>query len=109
MNLYTNMQIRRDRLARDLEEVEAKLDLAHGFGDDEYEEHAVIRFDKTLGYTHATYAYAAIKCKGYWYISGPVGGGKAFTWEELIAWLLGGTPTRELWRVDTYIEISRED
>lgn len=101
------LHLRIERLDTEREEVSRRLDLIHKFGADVYEDGAVIRFDKTLGFENRSYSYCAIKCNGNWYTSGPVRGGAPRTWDELIAWLASGVPCEEIWMVTDYIEVTR--
>lgn len=102
------LHLRIERLDIEREEVSRRLDLIHKFGEDVYEDGAVIRFDKTLGHENRTFSYCAIKCpNGLWYTSGPVRGGTPYTWGELIGWLASGVPCEEIWLVTDYIEVTR--
>ena len=100
----TEAQLRR-RLAlldRDREETLDRLALVSAFGDDVYEHGAVITYEKHFDRSGQTYSYAAIKSPhdGHWYTTGPVGGARAQTWEELVSWLTSGPrPTTEVWLV----------
>jgi len=83
----------------------ARLEATKRFGDDDWEEGTVIRFDKVFTYGGKTYAYAMLKAGGLWYSTGPRAP-KAFTWEEMIAWLLEGPhATTEMWVVSEYTNI----
>jgi hypothetical protein len=81
------------------------------FGEDNFTSHTIIAFTDKL-----SYSYCAIKVAGYWYLSGPVNGGKKLTWEQLcndyfsvnfgfrtmITGLVLGLPTQESKRRDAY-------
>lgn len=101
------LHLRIVRLDAEREEIAARLDLLHKWGDDVYEDGAVIRFDKTLGHANQSYSYTAIKCNGNWYTSGPVRGGTPRTWQELVTWLASGVPCDTIWMVTDYIEVTR--
>lgn len=100
------MHLRLSRIDSEREEISTRLDLIHKFGTDEYEEGAVIRFDKVLGHDNHSYSYCAIKCGGNWYTSGPVRGGTPRTWDDLIGWLASGVPCMEIWLVTDYVEVT---
>lgn len=76
--------------------VNKKLAAIEAFGTDEFPEHAVIRFGKTMTNRQREpqrYMYAAIKVDGHWYTTGPKG--QRYTWDELLVWLVSGDhPTR---------------
>lgn len=100
------MQRRLDWALAEAERVAAKLAVLEQFGDDEYEEGCVLRFNKTFRPGGTDYAYAMIKCNGLWYSTGPRAP-KGFTWEAMINWLTEGpVATYEIWMVSEYTRVS---
>jgi len=87
---------------RAIERAMSKLEVLEQFGDDEYEEGAVIRFDYQFAEGGKMYAYAAIKCAGLWYSTGPKAP-KAYTWEQLIDFWAQAKNTIEIWYVSEYM------
>jgi hypothetical protein len=63
----------------------AKLAELSAYGEDNFEEGAVIRFTYIFRPHGTEYSYAAIKCNNLWYTTGPRAP-KAYTWEDLVAW-----------------------
>jgi hypothetical protein len=70
--------------------VAAKLALVDSYGEDTYDDGAVIRFTKRLDGPRGPqdYTYAAIKADNHWYTTGPYG--RKYTWLELLAWFVRG-------------------
>lgn len=93
MATSTNMK---EYYERRLEEINNKLAMIESYGEDDFEDGAVLVFDKVMG--NQTYKYAAIKAVGLWYTTGPKSP-KAYTWDELVSWFSEGTPVFEVWYV----------
>jgi hypothetical protein len=76
--------------------VSDKLAAIEAYSNDDFPEHTVIRFGKTMPNRQREpqrYMYAAIKVEGHWYTTGPKG--QRYTWDELLVWLVSGDhPTR---------------
>lgn len=69
--------------------VAQKIALLDGFGDDNFAEHAVIRYAKQFAEGDATvYMYSAIKVGDLWYSSG--NSGTERTWSQLVTFLIEG-------------------
>lgn len=66
------------------------------FGEDDFEDGDVLRFDKKFHQRGQVYSYAAIKANGLWYTTGP-NSPKAYTWDELVQFL-----PDEVWYVTEY-------
>lgn len=82
-------------------------EIAMKFGiDDEYNDGDIIWADLQFPGGTGVYKYAFIKAGGNWYTSGPKGGGKFWTWDELTTWMndsmivkkFGVTERREIFR-----------
>ena len=65
-----------------------KLQMINKFGDDEYDDGTVVRFQKKFTADGHAYMYAAIKAAGKWYLTGKEQGG--LTWEQFVMFLVGG-------------------
>jgi hypothetical protein len=76
-------------------EVEKRLKLIEAYGEDNFPEGAVIRFKKQFRPDSTAYSYAAIKVNGQWYTSGPKST-RAYSWLELVAWLVAGVPVTNI-------------
>lgn len=71
-------------------ELDRKRALIADFGQDNYEEGTVIHFEKYFpqqGDKAKRYLYAAIKCDGRWFTTGPKATA-GFTWTDLVLWLV---------------------
>lgn len=88
------------------ERFEAQADAARGraayldsLPKDEYDEGTAVVFTHTFADSSRVYSYAAIKCKDFWYTTGPMGGNEARTWQNLLAFADEGSlywcPTAE--------------
>lgn len=71
-------------------ERDARIKAMERFGPDNYPDHAIIHFDYQFYEDTKVYAYAAIKCNGLWYSTGPRAP-KAYTWAQMIEWWLRST------------------
>ena len=90
-----DVRVRQVLLARQVElEVEKRLALIESYGDDNYSENSVIRFQKTFVKGGTKYTYAAIKAGGLWYTTGPKSP-KGYTWNEFTAWLAATEPVEK--------------
>lgn len=84
---------REEQLRRRIERYEEELaeieDRRGKYGED-LPDGAVITFTKTFsaGPNAKRYDYAAIRCNGTWYTTGPKSP-KSYTWAELVAWFDG--------------------
>lgn len=72
------------------DEVVTRLDIANGYGPDNFTEGTVLRFRRQFrACSDRVYTYAAVKAAGRWYATD----GTARTWYELVAWLVSaGVP-----------------
>jgi hypothetical protein len=74
---------REARLMERMEEMRLRREeLFARFGDDDFEEEAVITFSRTFDSSGRTYHYAAIKAGGKWWLTGRTSG--CLTWGDLI-------------------------
>lgn len=91
----------------ELGRLQKELHSLQRFGEDNYEDESVIRFDKRFRENYLdperVWAFVAIKAKGYWYLSGPKMGGQKFTWDELVQWMNDGVDT--IWLMTAEEEI----
>jgi hypothetical protein len=81
-----------DRLA------ELKLAMVDRFGDDEYDDGTVVRFQKKFTADGHPYLYAAIKAGGKWYLTGKEQSG--LTWGQFVLFLVGGECMVTTWNVE---------
>lgn len=97
------LDLREERLRGELDELHAFKKAIAYYGDDDFEEGAVLRFDKVLDRSNpnaTAYQYCAMKCvNGYWYTTGPVNGrgNSPWTWDELTTWMAKGFPVTQVW------------
>jgi hypothetical protein len=73
-------------------ELDRRLKLAEALGKDTYEEGTVLQFQKQFKEEGRTYTYAALKCDGKWFLTGPRQVGVGKTWEEFLYFLLMDIP-----------------
>jgi len=75
-------------------EVERRLLMAKAYGTEAENFFAnngtVLTFSKKFEVDGTAYLYAAIRAGGKWYLSGPTQQGQAYTYQELVAFLVGG-------------------
>lgn len=88
-----------DRHMRIVDNLWNEFDRVAVLPEDDFEDGAVIQFEKT--FTSGTYQYAAIKAKGLWYTTGPLSP-KAYTWDRLIDFIGSNT----IWFVTEYEELT---
>lgn len=82
--------LRRSAEAR-LARVEERIEKLGRFGADDFEDDEVLWCRKQFNPPYGrAYVYAFVKADGYWYTSGPKGGGKPRTWAELVEFLSEG-------------------
>lgn len=86
---------RRLREEKTQEEVEYKLGLVERIGEDVFAEGTVFKFTKGFQGSPIQYSYAVIKTNELWYTTGPRSP-KGYTWDELVLWLVSGTPATNL-------------
>lgn len=67
------------------EQAMRQLEKYEKYGEDDYEDGAVIIFEYQFTPSGQAYSYAALKAHGKWYTTGPRSP-KAYTWEELVSW-----------------------
>lgn len=86
----------------DRERAERRLELLRNIPEEPDYDLNVIFFEKQFRPGQQTYSYAAIRVNGYWYTTGPQGGGEPRTWEDLMVWLGAGA---EVWFATNYERI----
>jgi hypothetical protein len=69
------------------EELARKEAMVADYGEDEYDDGQVIKFQKRFG--DKTYTYAALKAHGGWYVTGETAR-SIRKWEDLVLYLVGG-------------------
>jgi hypothetical protein len=108
-SLQEDLMRRLDNLDAERERTLRRLDLISSYGEDVYEEGAVIRFDHVFGSSPGTqYMYAAIKSSdGYWRTTGPNSQAKAWSWAELTSWIATGLGDNTIWMVEGYVRVTR--
>jgi hypothetical protein len=82
--------------------LEARKQALLALGDDEYEDGAALRFDRLI--QGKQYSYMALKCEGFWYVTGPTQSGRARTWSELVDFIMSGNMP-EVWLVNEYVRV----
>lgn len=85
-----------EALAAQAAEMLAELDRKENlYGVDNYENGTILYLDSKFirdGVKSKTvYNFAIVKANSFWYVSGPVFGGRRFTWDQLIEWFEGPT------------------
>jgi hypothetical protein len=61
-----------------------------------------VRFDRLI--QGKQYSYMALKCEGFWYVTGPTQSGRARTWSELVDFIMSGNMP-EVWLVNEYVRV----
>lgn len=69
-------------------ETAERLTIIEAFGADTYADGTVISFTRYFGGVDTPYAYAGIKAKGFWYLTGARVPQKV-KWTDLLVWLVG--------------------
>lgn len=70
-------------------ELARKEALIEAYGQDVYEDGAVLIFEKGFPGSRTNYTYVALKANGSWWLTGATHGGEhGRTWMELIVWLV---------------------
>lgn len=90
-------EVRAEREERRLADAKTKVTAAlDALGEDTYDEHTVLRFEKTHG--ARLYTYAVLKANDLWYRTGRdcMHVPQSMTWDDLTLWLVSGTPVTEL-------------
>lgn len=77
-------------------EFEQKMRLIEAYGEDDYPNKTVIRFEKDHPYgvnDFKTYTYALLKVDGFWYRTGRdcANVPQQLSWEDLVVWLVSGS------------------
>lgn len=83
-----SMASRRDVLARQQLRIEEQLQEMERFGDDVYNDDAVLMFKFRHANNSTIYTYVALKVKGLWYLSGA--SGAKLTWDQLVDFWMRG-------------------
>jgi hypothetical protein len=84
-----------------IEQAQAIRDRLARYGEDVYEDGAVLRFDKQFTPIGKTYSYAVIKAGGLWHKTGRQE--RPITWTQLCEfWASAPIPVDEIWHVVEY-------
>lgn len=96
-----SMESGADVLRRHLRRVEAELERAEAYGEDDYPDETVLLFRYRFHHATAddTYAYVALKKGRSWWLTGERHSRRS--WTELVEFWLAGEVT-ELWVVSEY-------
>jgi hypothetical protein len=73
-----------------------KLAALDRFGEDEFEDGTIIAWEYQFHTGTKVYSYAAIKCGGLWYSTGP-NAPKAYSWSQMVDWWSAATNDIEIW------------
>jgi hypothetical protein len=76
-----------------------KTRILESYGNDDFEESAVIRFAKSFTPDGMPYEYAAIKAGGQWFTTSTKSV-RGYTWSELCHWLVSGVPVTRITLLD---------
>lgn len=79
------------RLLKSLDRLEARIERVTQYGPDVFDDGEVLWFRKQFNPPYgATYTYAVVKAGGFWYTSGPKGGGEPRSWTDLVQFMSDG-------------------
>jgi hypothetical protein len=82
---------RRDVLENQMRRLEEEIAVLDRFGNDDFEEGAVITFDKQFhGPDSKTWTYAGVKVGNLWYLTGSGRHPNCFSWDDLVRFLSEG-------------------
>lgn len=94
----------RDYWIRQAEKALDRVRQLDRYGEDDWEDGVVIRFDYQFQGHGTVYSYAAIKSNGLWYSTGPRAP-KAYKWDELTSWFAEAANEVEVKVVTEYCDI----
>jgi hypothetical protein len=72
--------------------------------DSDYPDGTVLAWDQHWVNSATVYSYAAIKANNLWYTTGPRSP-KAYTWDQLVYWMLTGEQPNGIWMVTAFEQI----
>lgn len=88
------MSGRKEFLEKRAERILSELEKLEAYGEDDYDDEAVLLFKYRFRNSDTVYSYVAFKIKGHWYLSGK--SGSRLSWDELVKFWCDGEVS-EMW------------
>lgn len=85
-----------DRLQSQIDSLQRELARISSLPEDDFEDHAVIMFEKKFGGSPAVYTYVALKAGRRWHLTGKAGNVGPKTWDELCEFI-GDFDLADVW------------
>lgn len=89
------------RAEADAAEVDKRIAIARAYGQDDFGNGTVIRFEKRFAADGPAYTFVVLKVADKWYMTGAMFGGRAMTWRGLVEFLVSGLEPVQQYQVAT--------